>query len=228
MIINSNISITVFHGIRDLLFHPDAFFARVSQEKINLIPPLLIVGTGILFTLLPFVIALVYYSLTVSINLHNIGWEGMIKNYLLCYGVIPLVTWGVLSLGAYGFSHLLDGKGSLTATVQNMGYGMMPWAVSVIGMTSFGGILFFIAYILPSTIIPMEEYAPYGYGIFPYISLIILFWMWYLWILAIRHTHQFTMRKAAMITVVPVAIYVSVTIPVVYYLEGILRILTGA
>jgi hypothetical protein len=42
----------VFHGIRDLLFHPDAFFARVSQEKVNLIPPLAIVGAGVVINIL--------------------------------------------------------------------------------------------------------------------------------------------------------------------------------
>ena len=223
-----NVFFGMFFGLKDLFLHPDAFFSGVAREKVNLVPPLIILGTGILFTLLPLVIAIVYYSLTASFNLHIIGWEGMIRNYLLCNGVIPLVTWGVLSLGSYGISRVLDGKGSLVATVQNIGYGMMPWAVSVIGTTIFSGILFFIAYILPSTIILMEEVAPYGYGIFPYISLIILFWGWYLWILAIQHTNRFTFRKASAVSIVPVMIVIWLTIPVQAWTESLRMMVAGS
>ncbi|MGA2121312.1 MAG: YIP1 family protein [Methanoregula sp.] len=109
----------MFSGINDLILHPDAFFERVSQEKINLIPPLAIVGAGILFTLLPLVFTFIYYSLTASHTLHNILWWGMIGYYLRCFSVIPLVIWGILSIGTYGISRIFDGKGSLSATVQN-------------------------------------------------------------------------------------------------------------
>jgi len=223
-----NVIIGMFFGLKDLLLHPDAFFSGVTKEKVNLVPPLIIFGTGILFTLLPLVIALGYYSLTASLNLTNFGWVVTIRNWLCYYVLTPLITWGVMFLGAYGISRVLDGKGSLAATVQNIGYGMMPWAVSVIGTTIFSGILFFIAYILPSTIIVMEEVAPYGYGIFPYISLIILFWGWYLWILAIQHTHRFTFRKASAVSIVPVMIVIWLTIPVQAWTESLRMIVAGS
>jgi hypothetical protein len=33
-------------GLSELIIHPDAFFVRVSQEKISLVPPLAIVAAG--------------------------------------------------------------------------------------------------------------------------------------------------------------------------------------
>ena len=36
----------MFAGLLELILHPDKFFARVSREKIDLVPPLLIVGAG--------------------------------------------------------------------------------------------------------------------------------------------------------------------------------------
>lgn len=217
----------MFFGIKDLLLHPDAFFERASQEKVNMIPPLAIVGIGMLFMLFLLVFVLIYSSLTSSYNLSSVGWAAMIQVYLRCYVAIPLIIWGVPSLGSYGISRILDGKGSLTATVQNIGYGMIPWSISVIGTTIFSGILFCIAYIFPTTVIVMEEFVSYGLGTVLFIYLIILFWGWYLWILAIRHTQNFTFRKAAAVSIIPVMIVIWLTTPVQAWIDTIRMIVSG-
>ena len=223
-----NVFFGMFFGLKDLFLHPDAFFSVVAREKVNLVPPLIILGTGILLTLLPLVIALGYYSLTASLNLANFGWGVTIGNWLCYYVLTPLVTWGVMFLGAYGISRVLDGKGSLAATVQNIGYGMMPWVVSVFCWVIFSGIIFVVAYMVPSVVGPLAEYANYGYGIVSNIGLIILFWEWYLWILAIQHTHRFTFRKAAAVSIVPVMIVIWLTIPVQAWIESLRMIITGS
>jgi len=223
-----NVFFGMFFGLKDLLLHPDAFFSRVAKEKVNLVPPLIILVTGILLTLLPLVIALGYYSLTASLNLTNFGWVVTIRNWLCYYVLTPLITWGVMFLGAYGISRVLDGKGSLAATVQNIGYGMMPWVVSVFCWVIFSGIIFVVAYMVPSVVGPLAEYANYGYGIVSNIGLIILFWEWYLWILAIQHTHRFTFRKAAAVSIVPVMIVIWLTIPVQAWTESLRMIVAGS
>jgi len=67
-----------------------------------------------------------------------------------------------------------------------------------------------------------------GYGIVSNIGLIILFWEWYLWILAIQHTHRFTFRKAAAVSIVPVMIVIWLTIPVQAWIESLRMIITGS
>jgi hypothetical protein len=108
-----------------------------------------------------------------------------------------------------------------------MGYGMMPWAVSVIVMTTFGGILFVIAFIVPSTISPLEEYAQFGYALYPYFSLIILFWGCCLWIPAVMHTHGFSFWKAVVVLIGPVVIIIWLTIPVQEFGDTIRMLVSG-
>ncbi|MDP3563875.1 MAG: YIP1 family protein, partial [Methanoregula sp.] len=198
-----------------------------SKEKVSLIPPLAIVGTGMLFMVLVPSIALIYYNLTTTVHGNPAMFTGQIWYYIRCSAIIPLIIWSVLSLGTYGISHLLHGKGSLAATIQNTGYGMMPWTASVIIITGFSAILFVIAFIVPSTVIFMEKYASFGYALFPYISLIFLFWGWYLWTLAVVHTHGFTFRKAAAILLLPVMIVIWLTIPTQEWIETIQRVISG-
>jgi hypothetical protein len=215
-------------GIWDLVFHPDAFFARVSDEGVDLRPPLAMVGTGIIVTLLPLTITLAYYALTTSLPMGYIGWMGLLRVFLLCNVVIPLTIWGVMSLWTYGVSRSLGGKGSLTATVRDTGWGMMPWTLSIIAFALFSGVLFVAGYAVPATVSTMEVYAPMGYEAYTYLALLILLWEWYLWALAARHTHGFWFRKSAVITGIPVILYLIVMISALGWFDMVRMLITGA
>lgn len=218
----------MFSGIRDLFLHPDLFFERVSKEKVNLIPPVMIVGAGAIVALIPYCVALIYYSMTHNGNLSYVGWMGLIQVFFKTFVVCPLLIWGVISFFAYGISRGLNGKGSLAATVQNTGYGMMPWAVSVIGFTVFSGILFLAAYIIPTDIIALDLFASNAYSLYPIVGIIALVWQWYLWILAVKHTHGFTFRKAVAATIIPVMIFIWLTIPVQTWIYTIWIVVSGS
>jgi hypothetical protein len=215
----------VFSGIRDLFIHPDLFFERVSKEKVNLVPPLAIIGAGAIVTLIPYIIALLYYALTAPNNMSYVGWMGLIQVFFKTFVVCPLLIWGVISFCTYGISRGLNGKGSLA--IQNTGYGMIPWSVSVIASVVLSGILFIIAYIAPTGIIPIEAYSPIEYSFFYFIGIIALFWQLYLWILAVKHTHGFTFRKAATVTIIPVVIVICLTIPMQAWINTIGMVVSG-
>jgi hypothetical protein len=53
----------MFAGLSDLIFHPDAFFKRVSRQPVNLLPPVAIVVAGMSVLLLPGIFTILYFSM---------------------------------------------------------------------------------------------------------------------------------------------------------------------
>ena len=212
-------------GLVELVLHPDTFFARIVKEKVNLIPPLVIVGTGLFFVIIGKVIPVVWISLKSSF-LQNTSLAEIIGSLILCHALLPLVVFSVISLGTYGVSRGLDGKGSLTANVQNIGYGMMPWTFFTIGSLVSSSIILVVFHAWP--VPPNSPGAVIVlFWIAALIGLVVFFWEWYLWILAVRHTHAFTLRKAAAVTIVPVAMVIWLTIPVQAWLDTIWMVIFG-
>lgn len=207
----------MFSGIRDLLLHPDAFFERVSYEKINLIPPVLIVGGVIIFSLVPAMVS-VYYSFTSLSGSRYLAQIAMLQHFILCSAVLPLVQWVIAALGTHYISKMSEGKGSLAATIQNTGYAMIPLLISSV----CAGIIILIALFFYHSTSPDISQGGFSFsGITSIITCIFFFWFWYLWILAVRYTQEFTFRKAAAVTVVPVIILIWLTIPVIPLIETI-------
>lgn len=200
-------SVTMFEWISELVIHPDAFFARVSQEKINLIPPLVIVGAGVVINILMILLFFIAPSHS-GYSVDFLMYGGLQRDFLLVFIIgsiiIPFGMWGFVSIAAYSIAHLFSGRGSLSATIQNVGYGMLPWTLSMV--------------------VPVVSFAAYkfstntSYGIFsgiwlttdPYtcyiIFWVVLLWIGYLWIFAIRHTHQVSLKKAIGVIIISVAV----------------------
>ncbi|MFA4824584.1 MAG: YIP1 family protein [Methanoregula sp.] len=209
----------------ELVVHPDAFFERISKEEINLIPPLLIVGTGILLLIIGKTIPVVWISLNSSF-LQNHSFAEIFGSLILCHALSPIVVLGIISLGTFVISRGLNGKGSLTANIQNIGYGMIPWTFYILGSLVFSSIIFLVFHAWPGP--PNSpEAAMVLFWIAALIGLVVFFWEWYLWILAVRHTHAFTIRKAAAVTIVPVAMGIWLTIPVQAWLDTIWMVIFG-
>lgn len=217
----------MFPGLVDLVLHPDRFFLRVSQEKVNLIPPLIIIGTGLFAILLSIIIPLVFLSLNHPDRIGYVGWMGLIQFHLRCTISLPLITWAIMSLGTYAISRVLEGRGTLTATTQNTGFGMIPWTIGVLAMIGISAVLFVIALAVPPSLIPLEDYAPNMYASFPLISFFVLIWEVYLWILAVKYTQGFSYRKAAAVTAIPVLIVILLMVPVLAWYDTIMVIISG-
>jgi hypothetical protein len=195
-------------GLFDLILHPDAFFARVSQEKVNLVPPVLIVGAG---ALLFIVVNLVYWAFPTrqGYSISFLTSTGIFRNLMLAQiitsVIIPVCVWVFISIILYILARIAGSTGSFPATFRDVGYGMLPWILSVI--LPFIVILHrFLTY----TGGPVSGgncgiwFMPPMYCTVPLLG--ILVWSGYLWMLSLRHTHGITPAESAIITGIPVVI----------------------
>lgn len=198
-------SVTMFEWISELVIHPDAFFARVSQEKINLIPPLAIVGAGVVINILMILLFFIAPSHS-GYSGYFLMYGGLQRDVLMIFIIrsifVPFGLWGFVSIAAYSISRVLSGRGSFYATIQNVGYGMLPWTLSMV---------------VPVVSFAYKFSTNTSYGIFsgiwltdPYtcciIGWVVLLWICYLWIFAIRHTHQVSLKKAIGVIIISVAV----------------------
>lgn len=212
-------------GLVELVLRPNTFFARVSKEKVNLIPTLAIVGAGILLLLIGKTIPVVWISLNSSF-LQNKSVAEILGSLILCHAISPILLFGIITLGTFVISRGHDGKGSLTASLQNIGYGMIPWTFYILGSLVFSSSIFLVfhAWAVPPNLL---EAVMVLFWIATLIGLVVFFWEWYLWILAVRHTYAFTLRKAAAVTIVPVAMGIWLTMPVQAWLDTIRMVIFG-
>lgn len=212
----------MFSGIWDLFLHPDAFFTRISQEKVKLIPPFVIVGMGAILFPIIHVLFWVWDKSGWSVDILTHG--GLVQHYIMSSIAMsffmPFFIWGLFSVLIFGLSRVAGGTGSFPATLQNVGYGMVPWTLSAI--IPLGIFLYrFITYTGGPT------FAGYsGLWILPAVFcalplLGIMIWSSYLWIIAVIHMDHLPLVKSAIITLVPVCVFLILSLPVLYYCEMI-------
>jgi hypothetical protein len=205
----------------ELVFHPDTFFERVSKERVNLIPPLVIVGAGALFFAIVNVVFLAFptrYGYSIPVLPSGGVFRDMLLAHIVTSVIMPLFVWVLFSVIFYTVSRSTGGTGSFTATIQNVGYGMLPWTLSV--LIPFFAILYRLLTYTGGPVIGGYSgiwFLPQIYCSLPLLGIMV--WSFYLWMHAVRHTHSITVEKSAIITGVPVAIFLIVTIPIVWYFE---------
>jgi hypothetical protein len=172
----------MFAGIGDLLFHPDVFFSRISEERSNIFPPLVIVGTAGLIS-----------SFSCVINCYLKGNCADTATILFMAGwlfALSFVMWLILSGLLFVISRLFAGKGSITATFQNTGYGMLPQVF--INPVIIAGMLLFYRN-SPGIYASVWE-TPMIFSFFVY--LVFYLWGGYIWIFAIKNTHDISLKRS--------------------------------
>jgi hypothetical protein len=209
----------MFFGMRDLLLHPDAFFTQAVQGKVNLIPPFLILGAGVVINVV--MILLVFIAPGPSgYSAYFLTYGGLQRDILLSFIFrsifIPFGLWGFGSVAACGISRVCSGRGSFSATIQNLGYGMLPWTLSMVVP-------------VVSVVVKFSTDNPGGFsGIWltaPYVSCIVnwvvLIWISCLWIFAIRYTHRFSFGKAMGAVIISVVASYGAYMALSYLFQGI-------
>jgi hypothetical protein len=210
----------MFYGFWDLFLHPDAFFARISQENVNLLPPFAIVGAGALFFTIIHVLFWVWDSSGWSFAVLTYGGpaQNIIASFITASVIMPFCIWGLFSVLIFALSRIAGGTGSFLVTIQNLGYGMVPWTISAV--------LPFLVYLHKFSTYTggpvIGGYSgiwlmPLGFCALPLLGIMI--WSCYLWAVAVVHTDNLPFRISAVITFVPVCGFLLVSVPVVYYLE---------
>lgn len=102
-----------------LLFFPDRFFLQFNREKVNLIPPAIIVGFPGVFTIITF------FGLPTA---SPPGYFLIMGPLMVVSEIVSLlIMWGVATAVLFGLSMIFSGKGSFELTMQNTGYGILPY-----------------------------------------------------------------------------------------------------
>lgn len=204
--------------IGELLLHPDTFFSGKSREKINLIPPFAIVGAGAVFIAIIHVLFVVWDRS--GWNLGAFSYDGMMRHYLMSSietaVLMPFFIWGLVSILVFCLSRVAGGTGSFPATLQNVGYGMVPWTLSAI----IPLIVFLHRFIIYTGGQVFIAYS--GIWLLPPVFCALLFlglmiWSSYLWIVAVIHMDNLPLLKAATVTFLSVCVFFLLLSPVWYY-----------
>ncbi len=83
-------------GFKDLLFCPDTFFKNITQEKVNLIPPVIIVAGGCAISLSGVIVPLgigIVHSMVFgsSFNWMNIALMAFVWHVIRWYALWPFL-----------------------------------------------------------------------------------------------------------------------------------------
>ena len=211
---------TFFVKLNDLLFHPDAFFAQLEHEEVNLVPPVLIVMLSGIGAVLTGGLAMILSGSFAGLSEEEILVTLFTSSPFIMAFLLQVLMWIVASVSVWLVAGKLSGTGTLTATLQNIGYGMLPTMIytvisqvlvmatmTITGGTSYSGMMAGAGLMLLA------------------LSLVITIWTWYLWVSGIVHAHQITREKAivAVIVVIIVQWIVAILVmafPVVWSIPG--------
>jgi hypothetical protein len=175
---------------KDLFVHPDAFFAQVSKEKASIVWPLIIVASS----------GIVSFAGAVFLSPAAIDPVTQYSVTLLSLLAVALTTWIVISTGLFLLSKAFAGTGSYLVTLQNTGYGMLPFVfssavtlISVAVITGNMASLSSVPNIVFSAVIYVEQ-------------LVFTLWAVYLLVCGIRNAHGLPTPLAIASVVIVVAI----------------------
>jgi hypothetical protein len=204
---------TMYREIRDLIFHPDAFFARLTKEKPGPMLPFLIIIISACLNIAGLMLAQILPGMINFDKTGNLTFTSTLIYYVVIFCIVPLLDWGIISIGFYCISRLVLGRGSLMATFRNAGYGMLPWII----FTTISSVYAIISLLIHNPMFPFFHVLmggsapPFMEGSTPTL-IIFLFsfscylWMFYLWILGMKYSYQIKFWKAAGIVLIPVII----------------------
>ncbi|MDD1673877.1 MAG: YIP1 family protein [Methanomicrobiales archaeon] len=162
--------------------------------KENLLLPILIVGAGSAITLVTMGVRMLlgYYPQAAFSTL--ISWSSW-------YFFYPFLEWGFFSGVIYIISLSFSGMGSFRATLQNIGYGLFPWTLSTVIELVITVLFFKKPQLIYYDLLQTPQFVN---GI---IFLLFMIWTCYLWVFAIKSTHQISQRKAVGSVLLLVIIY---------------------
>lgn len=195
----------MYGGIHDLIIHPDAFFARITDGKTGPIPPLLIIVIAGCINCAGLFLAQIFSGMHNAGSTGNFIGASTLIYYLVLFCIVPLVDWVIVSAGCYCISRMVFGRGSLAAIFRNAGYGMVPWII----FTTISSVYAIVSLFLHNPAFPFYHILMGGSGPAAAIFLFSLgcyLWMYYLWTLGMKYTGQIPFWKAAGIILIPVII----------------------
>jgi hypothetical protein len=187
----------MFHEMKELLFHPEIFFTRMTGEKTDLLFPALIIFMG----------GAIGLASPNVINLFSRG-GGEMRNIIVMPDTVfvslfmPFLSWIVIAGILFVLCRLFSGTGTFGATLQNAGYGCLPLTIMpVLGIIN--GILIG-RFTEPPGAIGADVII--GLGL---LSVLFTIWSGYLWTYAMEKTHAIPHGRAMAAASIVVLLYMS-------------------
>jgi hypothetical protein len=165
-------------NLRDLVLHPNTFFAGISYERKHFFVPVAIVAFMGFMGVMDFLLFATRYTLDFS----NVGFP---PEAVLGQMAFPFILWVFVTLVLFAIARAFSGSGSLPATFQNIGFGMFPLAIAAVV-----GLLF-------SVMVQGRTIDMISVALLALIMWVFSVWSWYLLCCSTRHTHTIPWGKAA-------------------------------
>lgn len=193
----------------EVLTNPGGFFEKKSKEEIDMKPPYAIIGTMTLLTLITAFILMKELMESLFNSTPIIAQRSVVSLGLVVVMISVTIGWLMTSSAFYAVSSLLGGQGDFKRVIEFVAYGFLPLIFSsainlllVISMCSFMDF-------------PLNDLQAIGTAMLstPYviasnvISIILTLWSTNVWVFAMIHSTNLTVRNALITVGIPIGVY---------------------
>lgn len=193
----------------EVLANPGGFFEKKSKEEIDMKPPYAIIGTVTLLTLITAFILMRELMENLFNGTPIIAQRSVVSLGLIVVMISVTIGWLMTSSAFYAVSALLGGQGDFKRVVEFVAYGFLPLvlssAISLLLMITMCSFMDF-----PINDLQALETAMLST---PYViasnvtSIILTLWSANIWVFAMIHSTNLTVRDALITVGVPIGIY---------------------
>jgi hypothetical protein len=205
-------------SIVDLLVNPRAFFDALEARPVGLgLPALVVLLSGVIGGIAAY---LVSSSLVNAIEIPGAEGFGGIAGAFGFIGalIMTLLVWVVIAAAFFVISMAFKGRGDFNRLLAYVGWGHVP---QVIGGIVYLAIMWnYLSNLRIPTLTDPQQIAEWSATLMKdptmrvatLVSLLFLLWSANIWIFGVRSGRKLSTRDAAITVLVPVAIYILITI----------------
>ncbi|MDQ1251537.1 MAG: Yip1 protein [Euryarchaeota archaeon] len=213
-------------NLNNLLFDPNSFFREKSRNNVDFKHPLLII--------LVIAIIAVGSSFLVMNQLSGMFPSDMgsyVSTAAIIFGIIgglvgTFFNWFILTLIFYSISYIFDSKGSFKRTLEFVGYGFVPQIFSsLIGVVVTYKLMASVDFslqdpqLISESMTQMLSNNPLYYAS-QAIGILCLLLSAYIWVFALLHARNISMKNAIITVGIPVGLYVVYRMYVFMFTAG--------
>jgi hypothetical protein len=206
----------------EVLSNPGGFFEKKSKEEIDLKPPFRIIGTLMIISLISAYILTSKIMGSISTEVLTIAQLIVLALGLIVVTISVIIGWLITSGIFYLISLPLNGQGNITRVLEFVAYGFLPFVLSsaislvlMIGMYS-------------SIDLPIKDPTAIEQAMLsnPYmiasnvISIILVLWSANIWVFAMIHSSDLTVKNALITVGVPIGLYLIYMLYTLYQALG--------
>lgn len=206
----------------EVLGNPGGFFEEKTKEEIDLKPPYAVIGTVTLLTLINALILMGELMKDLFNDIPTIVQLIVITLGLMVTMASGIIVWLLISGLFYVFSWPLAGQGKFTRVLEFVAYGFLPFVFSsAISMVLMISMCLFTDFSMndPQAIEKAMLKSPYMI-VSNAISIILALWAANIWVFAMIHSRNLTVRNALITVGTPIGLYLIYMIYTLYQALG--------